>query len=140
MRFTVALAVGPRTLVDSACACSRPTTASSHPWWCHAITRGHPGAAHCGIVAAYLDEILGGAVVRATGKVSVTGELTVRYVRPAPIETPLLGRGRLMADLGRYVNVEGSLEEFGAARVVATARGRFFPFVTTGTRPGPAAS
>jgi len=101
---------------------------------------GPPGAAHGGIVAAYLDEILGGAVVRATGKVSVTGELTVRYVRPAPIETPLLGRGRLVADLGRYVDVEGSLEEFGAARVVATARGRFFPFVTTGTRPGPAAS
>ena len=101
---------------------------------------GPPGAAHGGIVAAYLDEILGGAVVRATGKVSVTGELTVRYVRPAPTETPLLGRGRLVADHGRYVDVEGSLEEFGAARVLATARGRFFPFATTGTKPGPAAS
>jgi uncharacterized protein (TIGR00369 family) len=88
---------------------------------------GPPGAVHGGIVAAYLDEILGGAVVRATGKVAVTGELTVRYVRPAPAETPLLGRGRVVADHGRYVDVEGSLEEFGAARVVATARGRFFP-------------
>jgi acyl-coenzyme A thioesterase PaaI-like protein len=101
---------------------------------------GPPDAAHGGIVAAYLDEILGGAVVRATGKISVTGELTVRYVRPVPTETPLLGRGRLVADHGRYVDVEGSLEEFGAARVVATARGRFFPFVTTGARPEPAAS
>jgi len=95
-----------------------------------------PGAAHGGIVAAYLDEILGGAVVRATGKISVTGELTVRYVRPAPTETPLLGRGRLVADHGRYVDVEGSLEEFGAARVVATARGRFFPFATAEITPG----
>ena len=90
---------------------------------------GPPGAVHGGIVAAYLDEILGGAAVRATGKIAVTGELTVRYVRPAPSETPLLGRGRLVADQGRYVDVEGSLEEFGTARVVATARGRFFPFV-----------
>jgi len=44
-----------------------------------------------------------------------------------PSETPLLGRGRLVADHGRYVDVEGSLEEFSARRVVATARGRFFP-------------
>src|SRR5688500_8900593 len=39
---------------------------------------GPPGAAHGGIVAAYLDEICAGAVARGTGKVAVTGELTVR--------------------------------------------------------------
>jgi acyl-coenzyme A thioesterase PaaI-like protein len=100
------------------------------------VYEGPPGAAHGGIVAAYVDEILGGAAVRATGKISVTGELTVRYVRPVPTETPLLGRGRLVADHGRYVDVEGSLEEVGAARVVATARGRFFPFATPSATPG----
>jgi len=88
---------------------------------------GPPGAAHGGIVAAYLDEVLGGAVVRATGRPAVTGELTVRYVRPVPSDTPLLGRGRLVADHGRYVDVEGSLEELDGGRVVATARARFFP-------------
>lgn len=91
------------------------------------VYEGPPGAVHGGIVAAYLDEILGGAVVRATGRPSVTGELTVRYVKPVPAETPLLGRSRLVADHGRYVDVEGSLEEFEIGRVVATARGRFFP-------------
>src|SRR5919201_1412595 len=104
------------------------------------VYEGPPGAAHGGIVAAYLDEILGGAVVRATGKTAVTGELTVRYVRPAPTETLLLGRSRVVGDHGRYVDVEGSLEEFGAARVVATARGRFFPFATAGTTRGSGAS
>ncbi|HEV8583833.1 MAG TPA: PaaI family thioesterase [Methylomirabilota bacterium] len=103
------------------------------------VFEGPPGAAHGGIVAAYLDEILGGAAVRATGKISVTGELTVRYVQPVPTETPLVGRGRLVADHGRYVDVEGSLEELGAARVVATARGRFFPFAAAVT-PGSAGS
>ena len=98
------------------------------------VYEGPPGAAHGGIVAAYLDEILSGAAVRATGRASVTGELTVRYVRPAPTETPLLGRGRLVRDFGRYVDVEGSLEELGAARVVATARGRFFPITPATTR------
>jgi acyl-coenzyme A thioesterase PaaI-like protein len=91
------------------------------------VYEGPPGAVHGGIVAAYLDEVLGGAAAGATGKVAVTGELTVRYVKPVPSETPLLGRGRLVANHGRYVDVEGSLEEFSARRVVATARGRFFP-------------
>jgi acyl-coenzyme A thioesterase PaaI-like protein len=91
------------------------------------VYEGPPGAVHGGIVAAYLDEILGGAALRATGRPSVTGELTVRYVKPVPSATPLLGRGRLVADHGRYVDVEGSLEEFEIGRVVATAHGRFFP-------------
>jgi len=63
----------------------------------------------------------------ATGKASVTGELTVRYLAPAPLETPLLGKGRLVADHGRYIDVEGTLEQLTDGRLVARARGRFFP-------------
>lgn len=92
-----------------------------------AVYAGPPGAAHGGIVAAYLDEILAAAIVRSTGRVSVTGELTVRYVAPAPVETPLVGRGRLVADHGRYADAEGELEELGTGRLLARARGRFFP-------------
>lgn len=90
---------------------------------------GPPGTAHGGIVAAYLDELLAGAVVRATGRIAITGELTVRYVRPAPVETPILGHARAVTDHGRYIDVEGRLEELATGTVVATARGRFF-FVT----------
>jgi len=88
---------------------------------------GPPGAAHGGIVAAYLDEVLGAAVIRATGRIAVTGELTVRYVAPVPTETPIIGLGALVADHGRYVDVEGRLEDLGTRRILATARGRFFP-------------
>jgi acyl-coenzyme A thioesterase PaaI-like protein len=88
---------------------------------------GPPGTAHGGIVAAFLDEILAGAVLRATGRVAVTGELTVRYVKPVPVEVALIGRAHLVTDSGRYADVEGSLEEFGTGGVVATGRGRFFP-------------
>ena len=86
---------------------------------------GPPGAAHGGIVAAYLDEVLAGAVVRATGRLAVTGELTVRYVRPVPLETPLAGRAQLVADRERYADVEGRIEDLATAAVLATARGRF---------------
>jgi Thioesterase superfamily len=88
---------------------------------------GPPGAAHGGIVAAYLDEVLAAAVHLATVRTAVTGELTVRYVKPVPVETPIVGKGSLVADHGRYVDVEGRLEELGTGVVLATARARFFP-------------
>ena len=88
---------------------------------------GPKGSAQGGIVATYLDEVLGAAVVRTTGRAAVTGELTIRYVAGAPLETPLLGRGRLVKDHGRYVDVEGRLTVLETGRTVATARGRFFP-------------
>jgi hypothetical protein len=43
-----------------------------------------------------------------------------------PVETPIIGRGALVADHGRYLDVEGRLEELGGG-VLATARARFFP-------------
>ena len=88
---------------------------------------GPPGAAHGGIVAAYLDEVLAAAVLRTLGRMAVTGELTIRYVKPVPTETPIIGRGSLLADHGRYVDVEGRLEQLETGEVLATARGRFFP-------------
>jgi len=88
---------------------------------------GPRGAAQGGIVAAYLDEVLGAAVARSRGVPAVTGELTVRYVKPVPIETPLIGHGHVTQDHGRYVDAEGRLEELATGRLVASARGRFFP-------------
>jgi acyl-coenzyme A thioesterase PaaI-like protein len=89
--------------------------------------QGPKGSAQGGIVATYLDEVLGGAVLGATGRPAVTGELTVRYLAGTPLETPLIGRGRLVRDHGRYVDVEAELSVLRTSRTVATARGRFFP-------------
>jgi acyl-coenzyme A thioesterase PaaI-like protein len=88
---------------------------------------GPPGAAHGGIVAAYLDEVLAAAVHLTMARSAVTGELTVRYMKPVPVETPIVGKGSLVADHGRYVDVAGQLEELGTGSVLATARARFFP-------------
>jgi acyl-coenzyme A thioesterase PaaI-like protein len=88
---------------------------------------GPPGAAHGGIVAAYLDEVLAGAAVSHTGRLYVTGELTVRYVKGVPIERPLLGRGRAVLDSGKYLDLEATIEDWATREVVAKASGRFFP-------------
>lgn len=94
---------------------------------------GPPGVAHGGIVAGYLDEVLAGTAVRHDGRLYVTGELTVRYVKPVPIETPLLGKGRVAHDHGKYLDLEGTLEDFRSHVVLALARGRFLPVRTAGT-------
>jgi acyl-coenzyme A thioesterase PaaI-like protein len=88
---------------------------------------GPAGAAHGGIVAGYLDEVLAGAAVRHTGRPHVTGELTVRYVSGAPLERPLLGRGRAVLDSGKYLDLEATIEDWETGELVAKARGRFFP-------------
>ena len=88
---------------------------------------GPPGAVHGGIVAAYLDEVLAGAAVHHTGRMYVTGELSVRYVKPTPVERPLLGRGRATGTTRRYIDVEATLEDLETREIVARAKGRFFP-------------
>lgn len=107
--------------------CFKTPEGVASPVWIAKEYEGPPGAAHGGIVAAYLDEILGGTVLRATGRPAVTGELTIRYRRPVPVEQAVLGRGRLVTDHGRYVDVEGDLTDPETKEILATAKGRFFP-------------
>src|SRR5207248_4734365 len=107
--------------------CFKTDAGVASPIWIAKQYEGPPGAAHGGIVAAYLDEILAGAVVRGTGRIGVTGELTVRYRRPVPTERAIIGRGRLVTDHGRYVDVEGELVDAESQETLASAKGRFFP-------------
>jgi len=93
---------------------------------------GPPGAVHGGIVAAYLDEILAGAAVHHTRRMYVTGELSVRYVKPTPVERPLLGRGRATGATRRYIDVEATLEDLETREIVARGKGRFFPMPAPG--------
>lgn len=70
--------------------------------WC-----GYEGIVHGGVIASVFDDAMGWAVRQETGTWSVTGELTVRYVRPV-----LSG--------GRYT-VEGWVEKAAGRRIAAAA-------------------
>src|SRR5262249_22471358 len=50
---------------------------------------GAPGVAHGGIVATILDEVSCAAVFFVRASMVMTGELSVRYVKPCPVEWPL---------------------------------------------------
>ena len=55
---------------------------------CPAGHEGGPGVAHGGWTAGVLDEVLGNVPI-LLGQLSVTGTLTVRLLKPVPIERPL---------------------------------------------------
>jgi acyl-coenzyme A thioesterase PaaI-like protein len=89
---------------------------------------GAPGIAHGGIVATILDEIscVAGLVFR--GRYVVTGELTVRYLRPCPVDVELEFLARIAdsdAAHPRYVVIEGEVRQGDETLVRST--GRFFP-------------
>jgi len=72
---------------------------------------GYKDVAHGGVLAALLDETMGWAatIFGNSHTMFVTAELTVRYIRPAPVAREILVRSRLLRDLGRLAYCEGEL-------------------------------
>jgi acyl-coenzyme A thioesterase PaaI-like protein len=69
---------------------------------------GTPGLVHGGFVAATFDHLLGGAAIRS-GRPIVTGTLTIRYLRPTPLNTDLLIECWPGDTAGRKVHTHGRL-------------------------------
>jgi len=58
---------------------------------CSADHEGGPGVAHGGWIAATFDEVTG-HVPLLSGRLAVTGAMSVSYLKPVPIERPLIAR------------------------------------------------
>ncbi len=94
---------------------------------------GAPGVAHGGIVATLLDEVSCAAVHHLHGTWVVTGELSVRYEKPCPVEAPLVVEASIRERRPRYFVVEARVERDGA--LLARSEGRFFPVEGPASRP-----
>lgn len=66
---------------------------------------GAPGRGHGGIVAACVDETIGG-LLPILGTMAFTGELTLKYRAPCPLATPLEFRASLQRRDGRKLYIE----------------------------------
>lgn len=88
---------------------------------------GYKGVAHGGVVAALLDESMGWAatVFGREHTMYVTGELTVKYMSPVPVDRDLEIESRLVRDAGRIAYAEGELRSRG--HVCVKASGKFLP-------------
>jgi acyl-coenzyme A thioesterase PaaI-like protein len=69
---------------------------------------GAPGCAHGGWVAAVFDEALGMACIFSGGP-AMTGEITVRYIKPTPTKVPLRIEARFDRKEGRKIYISGDL-------------------------------
>jgi hypothetical protein len=77
-------------------------TVTLAPGW-----EGAPGRSHGGVVAACVDETLGG-LLPILGTMAFTGELTLRYRAPCPLGVPLEFRAWLVERDGRRLHLAAS--------------------------------
>jgi len=75
---------------------------------CPADYEGGPGVAHGGWIAGVLDEITG-HVTLLDGTFAVTGEMTVRYLKPVPIERDLTAKAWIVGSEGSRIFVRARL-------------------------------
>jgi acyl-coenzyme A thioesterase PaaI-like protein len=85
---------------------------------------GYADAVHGGIVASLLDECLAWACAVGRGTYFVTGELTLKYKRPAPLGAAVTVSGRTSEARGPYVRAAGEAR-LADGTLVATAVGTF---------------
>ncbi|MGV7975949.1 MAG: PaaI family thioesterase [Anaerolineaceae bacterium] len=86
--------------------------------------QGYPGILHGGIAAAVLDEICGRAFSDNGDQFMVTSELSVRYRKPVPLNTPLLAKGYKVSRKGRVAFARGELLDRDGT-VLVDARGTY---------------
>lgn len=91
---------------------------------CPAIYEGGPRVAHGGWTAAMMDELLG-TCSHTVGGLSVTGTLTIKYVKPVPIERELVCTAQVEGQEGRRRRVRGEIRLANGDALLASAEGIF---------------
>lgn len=87
--------------------------------------QSYPGRLHGGISSAILDETIGRAItILHPGTWGVTAELTVRYLRPVPLDAEIRALGRITRDTRRLFEGTGEIL-LADGSVAVEASGKF---------------
>lgn len=70
---------------------------------------GFDGLVHGGVIALMMDEVSQWTIIGTLGGIGLTRDLTVRYLKPVPIETVLIVEGRVVEQDGDNVKIDLSL-------------------------------
>jgi uncharacterized protein (TIGR00369 family) len=93
---------------------------------------GFENVVHGGVVAAILDECMGWSVARVIHRMCLTGELTVRYLKPVLANRPMTACSEVVKASRRMGIARGWLiDEEGTQ--YARAQGRFVPLSVEAT-------
>jgi acyl-coenzyme A thioesterase PaaI-like protein len=73
--------------------------------------QGYPGRMHGGVITAIMDETIGRAIMITRGEAiwGVTGELTMRFRKPVPLDVELTAIGRIVSEKARVFEGTGEL-------------------------------
>jgi uncharacterized protein (TIGR00369 family) len=97
-----------------------------HAWFCPDETQtGYEGVVHGGVIGALLDEILGWPIALKTGRLSFTGELTIRFVKPISPGHTYLATAYPGTHRGRYWEARGDIRD-KSDEICAKAQGKYF--------------
>ena len=86
---------------------------------------GYESIVHGGVISALLDELLGWPIALQTGRMAVTAEVTVRFLKPMRAGHTYLAAAEPGTDKGRYWLGTGDIRDDQGA-VYAKARGKYF--------------
>ena len=100
--------------------------------------QGGRGMVHGGIIAMLFDEVMA-KVSRFNQDHAVTGELTVRYLKPVPVGQEIVVEGWEVERRGRNIFRQGEIRDASGA-VLASARGHFIAVDPARFRPAGAAT
>ncbi|MCP4536295.1 MAG: PaaI family thioesterase [Chloroflexi bacterium] len=92
----------------------------------------YQGIVHGGVISTLLDELLGWPIALQTGRMSLTGELTVRFVKPMHAGHTYLATAHPGTDQGKYWVGEGHVHDENG-ETYAKARGKYFLLSTEQT-------
>ncbi len=90
-----------------------------------AVHQGYEKVIHGGMLCTLLDETLGWAVAVERKRYFMTGELTVRFIRPLTVGTRVTVRGRCSENKSRYSIAEGEIFD-REGNIYARGSGKFF--------------
>lgn len=84
--------------------------------------QGYVGVTHGGVVSTVLDEVMA-RLVWTLGHYAVTGEMTIRFKRPAPTGVRLRFAGKIESENGRVIYTSAwASDEDGSVIAEATAK------------------
>jgi len=86
---------------------------------------GYKNIVHGGVISALLDELLGWPIALQTGRMCVTGELSVRFLKPMLAGNSYLAVAIPGNDCGKYWKGSGEIRD-DRGLIYAKAQGKYF--------------
>jgi len=101
---------------------------------CDRLYQGYSGRLHGGVIAALLDSAMTNCLF-GLGRVAVTGELKVRFLKPIIVCRPAIVSARLAESLAPLFKMSGEVCQNGEIRARATAKFMEVPISDSGLAP-----